>query len=341
MDKPRTSYIDVLRIIAIICVLFNHQSIYSHFLDMPFPSISGVLVMVFSIITKIGPPLFFMISGALLLGKDEPYKQILRRRVLRILIVMAVRTVLILILMPELRSQPIAVFMSGNIWFLYAYLGFLLMLPFLRLIAKNATQKEQQIFITLSVICCLVSGITQALGLAEGFTQFLPLNTSLAPKLCENIIFPLTGYFLYKGDILKTGKDKALLAASAALHLAVSAALIAVNMYAGNTEFEHMEALRMYFVLPLCTLVFVIARDHISLKEKTAKITAQMAGVVFGIFILDTTLFPARDIENAIADLIPGIPLFINCTFVVLAEFIAFGAITYLLRLIPPVKKIL
>ena len=332
MDKPRTSYIDVLRIIAIICVLFNHQSIYSHFLNMPCPSISGTLVMVFSIITKIGPPLFFMISGALLLGKDESYKQILSKRVLRILIVMAVRTVLILILMPELRSQPIAVFMSGNIWFLYAYLGFLLMLPFLRLIAKN---------ITLSVICCLVSGITQALGLAEGFTQFLPLYTSLAPKLCENIIFPLTGYFLYKGDILKTGKDKALLAASAALHLAVSAALIAVNMYAGNTEFEHMEALRMYFILPLTVLAFVIARDHISLKEKTAKITAQMAGTVFGIFILDTTLFPARDIENAIADLIPGIPLFINCTFVVLAEFIAFGAITYLLRLIPPVKKIL
>ncbi len=341
MEKPRLSYIDILRIIAIICVLFNHQSMYSYFLEIPFASVRAVALCVFSILTKLGPPMFFMLSGALLLGKEESVSHILRHRVLRILIVMVARSILILILMPEYRPHPIAVFMSGNIWFLYAYLGFLLMLPFLRHIAKSANAKEQKYFLAMCMGCYLVSGITGALGLAEGFTEFLPLFTSLAPKLSENIIFPLAGYFLAKGELFKAAKDKALLLIVTLAHIALSVALIAVNIKAGTTEFEHMEALRMYFVIPLCLIVFVFARDAFRPNEKAGKYLKAIAGTAFGIFILDTTLFLSRDIQQAIQSFIPGIPLELACTLVVIAEFISYGAVTYLLKLIPPVKKIL
>ena len=327
MEKLRSGYIDALRIAAIVCVLFNHQSIYYE--------VNDPVLCAFSILTKIGPPMFFMISGALLLGKEESFAHILKHRISRILIVMLARSVLVLLLMPQYRSHPLQVFISGNIWFLYAYLGFLLMLPFLRHIAKGANETEQKVFIALSIICYLIAGLSRGFSFTEGFTQYLPLYTSVLPKLSENIVFPLIGYFLAKGQLIRGAREKLLLALTAALHVILSVCLIKAS---GSSDHEHLEDLRMYFVIPLAILIFVLARDHITKANKYLQIAA---GTVFGIFILDTTFFLAGDIEGFITSAIPGIPQFAACTLVVIAEFAAYGALTYLLKLIPPVRKVL
>ena len=73
----RTVYLDFIRILAIYMVLFNHTRTSGFVLFTvrrgsffyPFYLFNAILI-------KSAVPLFFMVSGALLLGKEESYSQI-------------------------------------------------------------------------------------------------------------------------------------------------------------------------------------------------------------------------------------------------------------------------
>ena len=88
--KPiRFLHVDILRILAIFLVVFNHTAERGYtlfanstdsFLYFPY--------MMFSVFCKIAVPIFFMISGALLLPKDESLKQLFTKRIFRMAIVL-------------------------------------------------------------------------------------------------------------------------------------------------------------------------------------------------------------------------------------------------------------
>lgn len=82
--------LDFVKIIAIIMVLYNHLYCYSFIFSYNVKEIGIIhyLLLIPSLLCKCGPPLFFMVSGVVLLGKNETYKKILSHRVSRILIVM-------------------------------------------------------------------------------------------------------------------------------------------------------------------------------------------------------------------------------------------------------------
>ena len=85
----RKLHLDILKVLAIFFVMFNHTGTEGFFL---FSKSQGSLwygvYLFISIITKIAVPLFFMISGALLLNKMESWKHILKKRFLRYFIIL-------------------------------------------------------------------------------------------------------------------------------------------------------------------------------------------------------------------------------------------------------------
>ena len=72
MSQTRKAYLDALRILAIFLVLFNHTGVNGYALYMvrrgaalfPFYLFNAILI-------KVAVPLFLMVSGALLLEKEE------------------------------------------------------------------------------------------------------------------------------------------------------------------------------------------------------------------------------------------------------------------------------
>ena len=80
-EYKRKVYFDLLRCIAIFMVLFNHSSKagYMLFAEYPAGSVQHFLYLTNSILIKCGVPLFFMISGALLLNREEPLVIVLKR----------------------------------------------------------------------------------------------------------------------------------------------------------------------------------------------------------------------------------------------------------------------
>ena len=80
----KKTYIECLRIIAIILVIYNHTrelgfTLYQYTSDACSYYLSVLMIPV----CKTAVPIFLMISGATLLGKEEDYRYLFSRRIVR------------------------------------------------------------------------------------------------------------------------------------------------------------------------------------------------------------------------------------------------------------------
>lgn len=92
MNTKKEVYLEILRIIAICFVIFNHTGLngYWLFTQRTPGTLSFYIYLFLSLFCKFAVPLFMAISGAVLLGrKDEPVKKN-AQRIFRIVIVLVV-----------------------------------------------------------------------------------------------------------------------------------------------------------------------------------------------------------------------------------------------------------
>lgn len=158
-NTKKKIHLEVIRMIALVCIIYNHtgergNSVYL----FTNGKVTFALSLVLDILCKIGVPLFLMVSGALLLKKEESWQEVYRKRVLRI--------VKVIILFTSIRylyecfyiknmvfsfGELIKVILTGKLfvpyWFLYAYLSILLVLPFLKKMVKNMDRKEMYLLV--------------------------------------------------------------------------------------------------------------------------------------------------------------------------------------------------
>ena len=127
----RKNYLEFIRIIAIFLVIFNHLDGYR--LYQSGSGVKNVCYMILSIFTRINVPLFFMVSGSLLLGKTEDYKTVFTKRFSRFVSVLILFSFLYVVMRSIIRDdfqispvQYIYRLITGNYdylgpyWFLYA-----------------------------------------------------------------------------------------------------------------------------------------------------------------------------------------------------------------------------
>ena len=195
--KKRIS-LEIIRIIAICMVIFNHTG--ENGFEM-FRTAYGTplwyLVILLDIISKAGVPLFFMISGVLLLDKEETLKELFIKRILRygviILLFSFIYYVRLYIHHPEygfsmkyfftyIYSTPFII----PYWFLYSYLSFLLILPVLRAVVKSLKENEYLWILGFSVFLW-ISPVWEIIFNLEPINISNGLNATF-------VIFPVLGY---------------------------------------------------------------------------------------------------------------------------------------------------
>lgn len=93
--KDKIVYMELLRVIAVVLVIFNHTrtrgySLYTQTDDV----FDWWASLACSIFCKVAVPVFFMISGGVILGRQESFSQIFKKRILRFLIVILLFTFL-------------------------------------------------------------------------------------------------------------------------------------------------------------------------------------------------------------------------------------------------------
>lgn len=302
--KTKTVYYEWIRLIACFFVIFNHLKGYVLFVNAS--GIKQIFYMALSVITKINVPLFFMVSGALLLKKQEDIVTVLKKRVSRICLVILLFSLGIFL---ECRIYAAVqgrdydftakrflygvlaknLDETGAYWYLYAYLGFLLMLPFLQKIAKQMNQSE---FLTLLIlrfgilslfpICNVFLQLAgyDGISIAEEFS--VPLATTAA------VFYPLTGYYIdtkIRLQSVSKGKWIRLFAA------AFSGVCLSCFCVFQNGAVDESYLSLFDYLLAVCVFLLVkyaaAVRFPMLSNGKTGRIVCFMGSLTFGIYLLD------------------------------------------------------
>ena len=308
-------YLDVLRLIAILLVIFNHTPAFHFPLQSSGETLWVKLMLIISALDKIAVPLFFMISGALLLPKQETLKKLISKRVLRFLVVLLLFHVgqsLYYIWMCGENEIGFCSFLgdcywgsmsmgyvlgwtgAGAVWFLYAYIALLLMLPFLRSMVKGMELMSFYYLFALQIILCVVVPslfvlVTGNTSKGFGVLTYLPL--------CGNVlVFVIAGYYAehkVSTENLKRCHFICLVAVSGAFVLLAGLMPEWVRLRMGAEYVnQYVPGLTSYLLVPCITIFIIVKRLLVSVSEKKwiVNVARSLGGAVFVVMLAENIL---------------------------------------------------
>jgi surface polysaccharide O-acyltransferase-like enzyme len=293
-SSPRLFWPDVVRIIAIYLVIHLHTFPLSENLGLP--------VTLFNRFVVLSAPLLVMLSGALLLGKQEDYKTFFKKRCVKVLIPWIVWSFLYMIIwfnlhhsqiITEFFAPNISIFLSwtrfffqvfmSNFWFLPMIFSLYLVTPFIRILVKNTAYFDNLYLIALWFF-------------AASVLPFLS-NSPLFPRWEPNIILSpvyyggyfLLGYMIIKQKILKINNTPILLL------IGISPFLVSLLPVKERLIYEFTSG----FLLPgtviasvfLFKFLFIVSKQlekYINMPIR--RIIAAVSGASFGVYIIHTML---------------------------------------------------
>lgn len=148
-DVMRKSYYDNLRIIATIAVVVLHVAAYLLYKYNQLPLNEWMIGNIVDSLTRWCVPLFVMISGALLLKREEDIRGFLRKRVSKVVIPLFAWSVFYFSLNVSLSLTEVGIkqffiqLLNGKVyyhlWFLYMIIGIYLLVPLIRKVIKQAS----------------------------------------------------------------------------------------------------------------------------------------------------------------------------------------------------------
>ena len=142
--QSKEAWIELLRIVACFCVIINHTN-SRIFLNIV-PSLEWFISLAYFFVSKIAVPIFVMISGYLLLEREDNYRKYFFRiiRMVIALLVFSLFYYVIRIKIGDYTVYSIGRFLylvvkepiTKSFWYIYMYIGLLIMLPFLQKMVK-------------------------------------------------------------------------------------------------------------------------------------------------------------------------------------------------------------
>lgn len=298
-EKERTAYYDVLKGIAMCLVLYNHTYAFSLYQTATAFS-SRILHLSMVTLTAMNWPLFFMISGALLFDREESIRDIFLKRILRMGGVLLVYQVIIMLINVWRydKNYTIWQWVYGIItnsydgayqstWYLYAYLGFLIMLPLLKLISVRIKSDE---FIYLLVVIflyhCILPITTALLNWKCNLALSLSTDFRLPLLVARESMYPIVGYYInWKINIKNTRKCKMI---GAALFVIMILLCVLMEYFAVYSHGQTTYPYSAMFTVFLAGYVFWIVKDYF--KSHDIGIVTGILRIIgqhsFGIYLM-------------------------------------------------------
>lgn len=349
-------HIEFLRLIAIYLVIFNHTQTNGFFYFSIVPNSRFYWFYMFtSIACKVAVPIFFMISGALLLGKDESLRDLYKNRILKFTGILIVVSLLYQIYynwyyndlelntLNNLFKTIYTRSATAALWYLYSYIGMLAMLPLLRKMVRAMEKKDYIYLASWSLFICGIVPVMQYY-LSKG-TIYLTGNFSVPLFTATNITYVIMGYFFEHvlDEKYYTAKT-ALILATSSFFCIVICCFMTQYKAALTGELSESTSQTFYSVLiaiPAYTLYFCtkLIFTKKKLDNRIANFIKCAGGTTFGIYLLESIL--RQKLHFIFDQLQPIIHTFPACILYVLIVLIAGGIITFVLKRIPLFNKLL
>lgn len=353
MERKRKDYLDLLRILAAFLVMVHHSELSELYHTGGHGPIGSFVMCCVTCFVVINVPLFFLISGALLLGKDEPGRVVYGKRIPRFLLLtfLASSFTYIFRCYSDFRMGDFfRGFFAGNMdvthWYLYAYLGFLFCVPFLRRGVRGMTHTDAMVLVCLRFLFgTLLPGISYITNY-KGYGNLPFSNDFSVPLATVDILFyPVMGYYLDE----KLPWDRADWKWPA-LSLMVMGGGIAASAVVTCHEGLWMGFSGGYlrlFVYSTAMAVFVLVKHLFTRPHREGKfrrgfgaVLKTLSSLTLGVYILEPVLRPVVK-PLLIGWMREGASPVLTSLWYCFAGMAVYSAITWTLKKLPVLRKIL
>lgn len=335
--REKNYNIEILRVIAFVMVIVIHVSNY---FCRAYGSISSgeyAYSLIINSLARVSVPCFFMMSGALLLGRCETMQKSLKRA-LRFLFVLLVWTAIYYLYNTFYTKQGCDLRMlldkpaEAHLWYLYVMIPVYFVLPFLQVLCQGLGEKLERAFVILGGIWLFIVHVMPYFKLDLYYD--LPI---LGDR--SYIYYLFLGYFLskYVDKIKLKNAHLLFIYFGSSLLNAVLTALVTV------TTKDHFERVLEYgnpiiivSAVSFFALIMRLGNGKVSFSEKSKTWIDLCSVCSFGIYLIHIMFLDWYKIHFK-ADAYSAyavIPL-----LVVLITFLSFASV-YVIRKLPFGKKI-
>jgi len=275
--QSRIRWIDLIRALGAFLVVLAH---------VQYSGQSGAWAGIsYYALTRTAVPLFFMISGYLLLSKNETYSDFFYKRALKVFLPLFIWSMIYLIWQGEGFGNPLSAivksylvkFIRGprenHLWFFYELFGLYLFTPILRIYVTRAARRDLLYF-------CLIW--FAFIPLANLLREFTPIQIGFSYQFLGGYI----GYYIFghlAGQMEFTKKQKA--AALAVFVISLLTTIIGMHfrgVYGLKTQyFEDYQSVNV----ALMSAASFICLTRTEIRDGLYRVISPLSNASFGIYL--------------------------------------------------------
>ena len=337
--KKRILYLDIIKVLALFFVIFNHCD------DILISSYMHIRIIHNSLfyLSKSAVPLFLMVSGALLIDKNDSISKLLKR-IIRVLIPLIIITIIwtmihagninILCMMDPFNVN----YFPYWLWYLQAIILVYILMPSIRKITlkyKNSSiewRKYKTVIITLTTLFSIAFTIYNII-----FKKDMMIVTNLLPM---PILYFIYGYILSKEKISKKIINTSIITLLFTLTIPT---FIATKLMLLKQSYFFLDDYRNIYTFIITTSLFIITKyyfENYNKENKFTKIITHLSNNSYGIYLLHVFVIEFLLNTSFMKELIEFNKL--EATFVlIILVVIILDIIVSILKHIPGIKNIL
>lgn len=351
--KPRVLWLDLLRISAIVLVLFVHaaaQTIH----NTPLNSTRFYALVIYDDLAHIAVPLFVMISGCMLLDPKRPFdtRKFYSKNIFRIVVAFLFWTSVNLVYDAARYyfehdgfsgfsvENMFKGFFVGKIymWYLFMIFGLYIITPLVRCITKE--MKNAKYFLAVfAVFGCLIPTLVE-FGKVFDITALKWLDAMRGNMRFYFALgytgYYVMGYILYRCKISKR-TEYLLYAMSLLLSVASVVGTIKISQMKGK-DYTGLYGYQMLNIVINSAAVFVFFKNRVSRLnlQRFEKAIVTLSGCTFGIYL--THMYAIDFLEdigftNRLFHALFSVPVLVLCAFLLSL------ALTYIIKHIPVLNR--
>lgn len=283
--KKRILYLDIIKVLALVFVIFNHTD------DVLISSYMYIRIIHNSLfyLSKSAVPLFLMISGVLLMDKNDSISKIFKK-IIRVLIPLIIIT--IIWTMTHAKNINILCMIDPFnvnyfpywLWYLQAIILVYILMPSIKKITlkykKSSIEwrKYKIIIITLTTLFSIAFTIYNII-----FKKDMMIVTNLLPM---PILYFIYGYILSKEKISKKIKNMSIITLLFTLTIPT---FIATKLMLLKQSYFFLDDYRNIYTFVITTALFIIIKyyfENYSKENKFTKIITHLSNNSYGIYLL-------------------------------------------------------